>query len=278
MAGGRRAHQRVPGRPRLPARRRRPPVRDGPRRHRQVDAAHQPARDGHRGDGGAGAHGAGRCQRRRPDHPLLLRLPAAADPRPTTSAAAATVGSCGASNSWSSTRCRWCAPTSMWAIDQSLRVNRGRPREAFGGVRLALFGDLHQLPPVVNDAEVAEHLEFLLRRAVLLLGPRAQRGLGHGAGRAHPRLPPARRGPARRAQQSARGRRRRGRPRAPQHARASDPHAGGGRALRDPHANQCRRRPHQHGLPQRAPGRARTPTRPRPPANSTSRRSRPRGR
>jgi len=47
----------------------------------------------------------------------------------------------------------------MWAIDQSLRVNRGRPREAFGGVRLALFGDLHQLPPVVNDAEVAEHLE-----------------------------------------------------------------------------------------------------------------------
>lgn len=47
----------------------------------------------------------------------------------------------------------------MWAIDQSLRVNRGRPREAFGGVRLALFGDLHQLPPVVNDAEVATHLE-----------------------------------------------------------------------------------------------------------------------
>ncbi len=47
----------------------------------------------------------------------------------------------------------------MWAIDQSLRVNRGRPREPFGGVRLALFGDLHQLPPVINDAEVAEHLE-----------------------------------------------------------------------------------------------------------------------
>jgi ATP-dependent exoDNAse (exonuclease V) alpha subunit len=47
----------------------------------------------------------------------------------------------------------------MWAIDQSLRVNRGRPREPFGGVRLALFGDLHQLPPVVNEAEVAGHLE-----------------------------------------------------------------------------------------------------------------------
>jgi len=47
----------------------------------------------------------------------------------------------------------------MWAIDQSLRVNRGRPREAFGGVRLVLFGDLHQLPPVVQEAEVGTHLE-----------------------------------------------------------------------------------------------------------------------
>jgi ATP-dependent DNA helicase PIF1 len=47
----------------------------------------------------------------------------------------------------------------MWAIDQSLRMNRGRPREPFGGVRLLLFGDLHQLPPVVQSGEVAEHLE-----------------------------------------------------------------------------------------------------------------------
>lgn len=47
----------------------------------------------------------------------------------------------------------------MWAIDRSLRVNRGRPREAFGGLRLVLFGDLHQLPPVVQEAEVAQHLE-----------------------------------------------------------------------------------------------------------------------
>jgi ATP-dependent exoDNAse (exonuclease V) alpha subunit len=47
----------------------------------------------------------------------------------------------------------------MWAIDQSLRVNRGRPREPFGGVRLAMFGDLHQLPPVIDEAEVAAHLD-----------------------------------------------------------------------------------------------------------------------
>ncbi len=47
----------------------------------------------------------------------------------------------------------------MWAIDQSLRMNRGRPREPFGGVRLLLFGDLHQLPPVVQSGEEAEHLE-----------------------------------------------------------------------------------------------------------------------
>jgi ATP-dependent DNA helicase PIF1 len=47
----------------------------------------------------------------------------------------------------------------MWAIDQSLRVNRGRAKEPFGGVRLMLFGDLHQLPPVVQENEVAQHLE-----------------------------------------------------------------------------------------------------------------------
>ncbi len=47
----------------------------------------------------------------------------------------------------------------MAAIDQSLRLNRGRPREPFGGVRLMLFGDLHQLPPVVQENEVAAHLD-----------------------------------------------------------------------------------------------------------------------
>ena len=47
----------------------------------------------------------------------------------------------------------------MWAIDQSLRINRGRSREPFGGVRLVMFGDLHQLPPVVREPEAIAHLE-----------------------------------------------------------------------------------------------------------------------
>lgn len=47
----------------------------------------------------------------------------------------------------------------MAAMDLSLRLNRGRPREPFGGVRLMMFGDLHQLPPVITDHEVAGHLE-----------------------------------------------------------------------------------------------------------------------
>ena len=47
----------------------------------------------------------------------------------------------------------------MWAIDQSLRINRGKSREPFGGLRLVMFGDLHQLPPVVQEAEAAEHLD-----------------------------------------------------------------------------------------------------------------------
>ena len=46
----------------------------------------------------------------------------------------------------------------MWGIDRAMRVNRGRPREPFGGARVLLFADLHQLPPVVQEQEVLAHL------------------------------------------------------------------------------------------------------------------------
>lgn len=46
----------------------------------------------------------------------------------------------------------------MHGIDRSLRLNRKRPDEPFGGVQLVLFGDLHQLPPVVQESEVMAHL------------------------------------------------------------------------------------------------------------------------
>jgi len=39
----------------------------------------------------------------------------------------------------------------MDAIDRSLRINRNRPNEPFGGVQMILIGDLHQLPPVVES-------------------------------------------------------------------------------------------------------------------------------
>lgn len=38
-------------------------------------------------------------------------------------------------------------------VDKALRLNRGRPREAFGGVQMIFIGDLYQLPPVVSREE-----------------------------------------------------------------------------------------------------------------------------
>jgi ATP-dependent exoDNAse (exonuclease V) alpha subunit len=66
----------------------------------------------------------------------------------------------------------------MWAIDQSLRINRGRPREAFGGVRMVLFGDLHQLPPVVQESDVSEHLENAYGGPFFFSVPALQEGIG----------------------------------------------------------------------------------------------------
>lgn len=46
------------------------------------------------------------------------------------------------------------------AVDYALRLNRNAPLFPFGGVQVVLFGDLFQLPPVVDTA-LAEHFEEL---------------------------------------------------------------------------------------------------------------------
>lgn len=46
----------------------------------------------------------------------------------------------------------------MDAIDFSLRLNREND-EPFGGVQVIMFGDLYQLPPVVDDEEVKKFLD-----------------------------------------------------------------------------------------------------------------------
>ena len=45
----------------------------------------------------------------------------------------------------------------MDAIDRTLRLVRGEPDQPFGGVQLAMFGDPHQLPPIVQRGEMQHY-------------------------------------------------------------------------------------------------------------------------
>ncbi|MBK9402925.1 MAG: AAA family ATPase [Ignavibacteria bacterium] len=62
----------------------------------------------------------------------------------------------------------------MNAIDISLRKNRNRANEAFGGVQMVFIGDMFQLPPVVagnlNEYFKKYLMEniFLMRRYLLI--------------------------------------------------------------------------------------------------------------
>jgi len=66
----------------------------------------------------------------------------------------------------------------MWGIDHALRVNRGRPREPFGGALVLLFADLHQLPPVIQEREVFTHLVDTHGSPFFFLVPALQEGKG----------------------------------------------------------------------------------------------------
>ncbi|NQX79929.1 MAG: AAA family ATPase, partial [Hyphomicrobiaceae bacterium] len=65
----------------------------------------------------------------------------------------------------------------MWGIDQCLRINRECLEESFGGIRLVLFGDLHQLSPVVRGEE-AQLIEKKFGGPYFFCIPSLREGIG----------------------------------------------------------------------------------------------------
>jgi ATP-dependent DNA helicase PIF1 len=47
----------------------------------------------------------------------------------------------------------------MDGIDLSLRLNRGKKNIPFGGVQMIMFGDLYQLPPIIDDPELYRYFQ-----------------------------------------------------------------------------------------------------------------------
>ena len=128
-------------------------------------------------------------------------------------------------------------------------------------MRLVLFGDLHQLPPVVQESEVAEHLESAYGGPFFFSVPALREGEGvallelthvfrQREGALLTVLNRVRDGEA--DVEDLAG---------PQRARGADPHAGRGRAVRHPDADQCGGAPHQRGISRRPAGQARANTR-----------------
>ena len=64
----------------------------------------------------------------------------------------------------------------MDGIDRALRVNRGSPDVPFGGVCVIMFGDLHQLPPIVADGEVQKNLQMKYGGAYFFHAPVFKKG------------------------------------------------------------------------------------------------------
>ena len=72
---------------------------------------------------------------------------------------------------------RWCVRTSC-GESTTRCASTGGGREPFGGARVLLFADLHQLPPVIQEREVLTHLVDTHGGPFFFLVPALQEGNG----------------------------------------------------------------------------------------------------